>query len=115
MTNIERTIFSEGYSYRDFNFIIKIIQREWGIDGEGAHNDQSITNSKAFFDLLNGERQSLDNILKDMVNNIKESLRAYTDYEIGIRKPRRPKSYRQYRPKVKKNLMEVIGNEGNSR
>lgn len=103
MANIEKTVFYERYSYKDFNFIIRIIQKEWGLDGEGFHNDYNVSGSKAFSDPANTQDQLLQSSLKSMVDNIKESLRVYADYEIGTqRKALRRRSYRQYRAKVRR-------------
>ncbi len=81
MIRIEKVAFNGQYSYKDFNFIIKIIQKKWGLEGEGYDNDLSITSSKVFIDTANIQSQLISDFLKNMVENIKESLRVYADYK----------------------------------
>ncbi len=80
--NIIKTVFNEQYCYKGFSFIIKIIRKEWGLEGEGFCDDLNITSSKAFINIKDDQFQGkLSNALENMVDNIKESLQVYADHE----------------------------------
>ena len=88
MTKIKKPVFDKEYSYKGFNFIIKIIQKEWGLEGAGFEDDLRITSSKTYINPTSTQflHQLLRDSLKAMIDNIEESLRVYADYGKNDRK-----------------------------
>lgn len=86
MTVKEREIFTDIYSYKRFNFIIKVTLKEQSLEIEGLEGEEIITSAKIFFNPVATINNRIGCILlnnkdKGLMNDVKESLRAYADYE----------------------------------
>ena len=88
MTKTEKEIFTETYSYKRFNFVIKVILKEQSLEIEGIDGDNSITSAKVYFNPLAAtDKRIIHHLLSDpckgILNDVKESLRSYADYKKG--------------------------------
>ncbi len=91
MTKPDKEIFAETYSYKRFNFVIKVILKEQSLEIEALEGDDSITSAKVFFNPLAATNNRISHHLlndpaKGILNDVKESLRTYADYGKGKRK-----------------------------
>ena len=91
MTKPDKEIFTEIYSYKRFNFVIKVVLREQSLEIEALEGDSSITSAKVFFNPLADTNNRISHHLltdpaKGILNDVKESLRTYADYGKGRRK-----------------------------
>ena len=105
MINIDKEIFTENYSYKRFNFVIKVTLKEQVLEIEGLEGDNSITSAKVFFDpsVVTSNRINR-HLLRDPANRImievKKSLRTYADYEKQFKKKHNKVSSREEGDKV---------------
>ena len=91
MTSTDKEIFTEIYSYKRFNFVIKVILKEQSLEIEALEGDDSVTSAKVFFNPLAAANNRISHHLlndpaKGILNDVKESLRTYADYGKGRRK-----------------------------
>ena len=82
----EKEIFTENYSYKKFNFVIKVTLKKHSLEIEGFEGEDNISSAKVFFDPLvvtntRFQRRISSNPTKEMIDDVKESLRAYADCE----------------------------------
>ena len=90
MTSTDKEIFTEIYSYKRFNFVIKVILKEQSLEIEALEGDDSVTSAKVFFNPLAATNSRISHHLlndpaKGILNDVKESLRTYADYKKGRR------------------------------
>ena len=99
MTKTEKEILTENYSYKKFIFVIKIILKEHSLEIEGFEGDNSITSAKVFFNPLvvtntRFQRHLSSDPAKEIVDDVKESLRTYADYKKATGRSRYGKQYK---------------------
>lgn len=81
----EREVLTEIYSYKRFNFIIKVILKEQSLEIDALEGEDVITSAKIYFNPVIATNNRLGCILlnnqdKSIMSDVKESLRFYADY-----------------------------------